>query len=185
MSKVENLNKFQKLYVTFGTFHSSTFNFTLHCLLVPVLILGIDKLTDYYSTEVYKLPINPFHLGYLIIGAFSIYVDMFVGTLTTTEYIAISYLTRHYHFDLFGFSHAKVLGIALIVTYAILQFGHVFEGERKPTFNEELFVNISAPVFVNIQLLYLLGYRKGEILEAKKYIAKDMERWTAQHKKKE
>jgi uncharacterized membrane protein YGL010W len=170
-SDVNRLNKFQKTFFGYGCYHNDMVNILTHIMFVPLITITLDKIMYHYSVDVLKMPFNPFLILQFIVSIIYIYVDPTVGGFTTVQYFCWSYFTRDIKFDAFGLSHIQMLIAVHCVSWIAQFITHAFFERRRPALVDNFSLTISAPVFVNIELFYyLFGYRKEEIIEAKKYI---------------
>lgn len=169
----QNLSTFQHFFYDYGRYHNNNTNIIIHVICVPWIVVSLLRLTEYLSSE--KLGLE-FNIGYVLVAITSLLylqVDFLVGTLTIFQNIFLN----HY------FSNNHVMGnnssisetqfwLAVHIVCWILQFiGHgVFE-KRKPALMDNIFLTLNAPIFVNLEVLYfLVGYRKEELLDTRKYI---------------
>lgn len=164
------LNKFQKFFYEYGKYHRNPLNVIIHILCIPIITLTFFLMFDHISYNIFKLSFNVFFIIYAIWVPIYIYTDFITGAFTSALYPALYYLTRHHELSVFGLNTFQSV-VLLHVAGWILQFiGHGVYEKRKPALMDNLLLMFNAPVFVTIELFYLMGYRKNEISETLKYI---------------
>jgi len=172
------LSSFQYFFYDYGRFHGNTVNILIHLTCIPTIVITSYLLTEFLSTSYFKISFN---FGALILSTWGLLYltkELFLGLVTIAEYVGIFYYLHGRDLSCCNFNHLQIV-LGLFVTAWILQFiGHgVFE-RRAPALVTNLLLTINAPLFVNIEIFYYaFGYRKGDIDEAKKYIAQDIKNY--------
>lgn len=178
------LNKFQNFFYEYGRYHRNLGNVIIHIICVPIITFTYFKIFEHYQVNSWNLGFNPFYIFYGIWVPIWIYTDFFSGLLTSVEYAALDFLTQGKDFGLFGLSSITTLFIINIIAWIVQFIGHGFFEKRKPALLDNILLVSNAPVFVNIELLiFLFGYRKPEIEEAKKFVDADIKIYRSSKKR--
>lgn len=176
----ENLNKFQHFFYDYGRYHNNIVNILIHVVCVPLILITLLRMTS-FASKVYLE--SDFNFGLVLIFIFTpiyIYVDFFVGLLTSLEYIIIDHLLKDFTFQTLdlGYSDVKIFLAIHIISWLIQFIGHGFFEKRKPALVDNVFLTINAPMFVNLELFYFLfGYKKSDLIETKKFIVHDIKKY--------
>jgi uncharacterized membrane protein YGL010W len=174
---ISKLNKFQNLYYNYKIYHNNLINVLTHIIAIPLIVIIIEKLSDHYFTQQFKLPLNPVHIAYAAFGLLYVYFDTFSGIISIIMYSAIAILTKDCDCNILGYANHKVLLALLLASFVIQEIGHQIFEVRKPSVKDETVVFLSAPLLVVIEILSIFGYRKDEITETKKYIEYNIEQY--------
>lgn len=179
-----NLNKFQHFFYDYGRYHNNNTNILIHILFVPIIFTTLMFMTRHASKVYFNSDFNFGAILLIIITPLYIYVDFFLGLLTSIQYILLDHLSKGFEFSFGGFSTIQIVVIIHILSWASQFIGHgVFEG-RKPALMDNLLLTLNAPIFVNIEIFYyLFGYKKEEIDESKKYIVEEIKSFRSKSKR--
>lgn len=179
-----NLNKFQHFFYDYGRYHNEKVNILIHIIFVPIIFTTLMFMTRHASKVYLNTDFNLGAILLIIITPLYIYVDFFLGLLTSIQYILLDHLSKGFDYSFGGLSTIQLVIIIHLFSWATQFIGHgVFEG-RKPALMDNLLLTLNAPIFVNIEIFYyLFGYKKEEINEAKKYIVEEIKSFRAKSKR--
>jgi uncharacterized membrane protein YGL010W len=168
------LNKFQKFFFDYGRYHRNPINILIHLIFIPLITLTFFLMFDHLSFKVLTLKFNIFYIIYGFWVPIYIYTDFITGLITSALYPLLYLYTKDVSFEIFGFSYIHSIILLHIFGWIVQFIGHgVFE-KRKPALMDNPILMFNAPVFVLIEILYWLGYKKEEIQETFKFIDADI-----------
>ena len=181
----ENLNRFQHFVYDYGRYHHNIVNILVHVVCVPIIIISLLRMTS-HASKVYLD--SDFNYGYLIpilATPLYIYVDFFVGIITSLEYFVIDFLLINFTFEerFFGLNDWQTWLLIHVIAWIAQFIGHGFFEKRKPALMDNFLLTLNAPIFVNLETFYFLfNYRKEELKEVEKYVINDIKRYRGEKK---
>lgn len=176
-----NLNYFQKLYFNFKKVHSNLINVMIHIICVPLIVISVLRLSRFILNFYFPNQNSEKDwvlLLHVIFTPLFVYVDFFSGFLTSVQYVLVDYSLKNRSFACFDnrLSDEAVFMLALIFCVVMFSVGHFVFEKRYVPIREDLLVTFAAPVYININLLYLVfGYRKIELFEVETLVLVDIE----------
>ena len=138
----------------YAAYHRDPQNIATHFVGIPLIVIAVATLLS----RPQWMGISPAVLVMLASAVFYLRLELRLGLLMTVL-LALSVWLGH---TLAGLSTAAWLawGIGLFVVGWVFQFvGHYFEG-RKPAFIDDVAGLIVGPLFVVVELGFLLGWRE-------------------------
>lgn len=180
----QNLNRFQHFFYDYGRYHNNTVNILIHCVFVPIIFTSLMAMTWHLSKNVLDLNFNIGLLLPLAATPLYIYVDLFIGTLTSIQYLLLGFYSQSITFGFDGISDIKIISAIHIFAWITQFIGHgAFEG-RKPALMDNLLLTLNAPIFVNLEIGYYgFGYKKEQIDETKHYIVAEIKKFRGEKTK--
>jgi uncharacterized membrane protein YGL010W len=180
-----NLNKFQNFFYDYGRFHYNKINVWIHIICVPLIVYTLGRMIGYLGTNYLDLKLNPIYPLLAVLTCLYLYVDFVSGLLTIIQHVSLLYFFSDVDFSIGSLSSIQVIILVHVVSWILQFFGHGVYEKRKPALMDNIFLMFSAPVFVNIELMFMfLGYRGKEIEETMIYIRKDIEKYRNSFEKK-
>ena len=138
----------------YAAYHRDPHNIATHCVGIPLIVIAVATLLS----RPQWMGISPAVLVMLASAVFYLRLELRLGLLMTLL-LALTVWLGH---ALAGLGTAAWLGwgIGLFVVGWVFQFvGHYYEG-RKPAFIDDVTGLIVGPLFVVVELGFLLGWRE-------------------------
>lgn len=175
---ITNLNKFQKFFYDYGRFHYNKVNVWIHIICVPFITYTLGRIIGHLANTHFDIKLNPIYLLFTVLTCLYVYVDFVSGLLTIVQNVSLLYYFSDFDFSCGSWSNIQVITAIHLVSWILQFLGHGIFEKRKPALMDNLLLTFNAPVFVNIELMYMFfGYRRKDIEEAFVYIKKDVEEY--------
>lgn len=143
----------------YAAYHRDRRNILTHFLGIPMIVLAITTLLAKPAWQLAGVTVTPAWLLLLLSALFYLRLCLGLGTLMTVLLLAA--VSAGDALAQGSTSQWLAWGLGLFIVGWILQFiGHYFEG-RKPAFVDDLVGLIVGPLFVVVELLFLLGMLPG------------------------
>ncbi|CBY24741.1 unnamed protein product [Oikopleura dioica] len=161
-------------YSGYGAYHHNIVNKWIHIICIPLILYSFCGMADYYKVEISGFEVNIALLIFSFVYIYYMMLHMFAGFITASVSIIVHFyyvLPLIQQGDEATFSHL----LAVHIFGWIAQFiGHgVFEG-RKPALMDNLLQVFSAPLFVTMEVLFMLGYSPELEVACEKEILRKM-----------
>jgi len=170
----------------YSSFHKNPVNIIIHVVCVPAIVFSIvlmGLVSPYENESIKSYTPDWVLLPHLVILAFTLFIlvwsvllEPVAGAIMTLEATGFLYWGRLLY-DTYGPEQVFYIGLAIHIISWIFQFvGHgIFEG-RRPAFFTGFMQTFSAPVFVVLELLFLVGYRPGLQVSVAKSLPKYLDK---------
>ena len=143
----------------YAYYHQNPSNVATHFVGIPMILVAITILLSRPLIDLSIAVISPAMIAALLASLFYLRLDRSMGVLMSVL-LALSVWFSHYIAAQTTFIWL-ISGIGLFVVGWIFQFvGHYFEG-KKPAFVDDIIGLIIGPLFVVVEALFLLGFKKS------------------------
>lgn len=143
---------------TYASYHRSRRNVMTHFIGIPLIVYAIICLLariDLQLIEVFSSPLTAAHLVALIVTVYYLMLSMSLGVMMAIVFTGLTYLALPV--AIMPTSYWLSISIGLFFIGWLFQFvGHYFEGQ-KPAFLDDVIGLIIGPLFVLVEVLFLLG----------------------------
>ena len=149
------MNRLQAYLAQYAAYHRDKRNLLTHFVGIPMIVLAIGELLSLPRFFPDFTALTPALLLTLLACVFYLWLDIGLG-LIMCLWMGGSLLFAQQLVELSG-DYGLMIGIGLFVVGWVFQFiGHYFEG-RKPAFVDDIVGLLIGPLFIAVELLYLLG----------------------------
>jgi uncharacterized membrane protein YGL010W len=142
----------------YATYHRDKRNIFTHFFGVPMIVFAVMVLTARPVFQVADYAITPLHILLVLSCLYYLRLELRMGVVMSASFVAMAYgalMTS----SMSTLSWA-VFGISTFIVGWVIQFvGHFYEG-KKPAFLDDIAGLIVGPLFVTVELLFLLGLRR-------------------------
>ncbi|WP_105168577.1 Mpo1 family 2-hydroxy fatty acid dioxygenase [Pseudoalteromonas sp. T1lg23B] len=148
--------------VTYARYHRDRRNIATHFLGIPLIVFAVALLLYVPITQLSTLMLTPALFIAVILSIYYLCLDFRLGALMSLL-LALSYTGAKsiYHSWPMDYVWYYIAGIALLLVGWVIQFiGHYYEG-KKPAFLDDLRGLVTGPLFVVVELLFLMGLCKS------------------------
>jgi uncharacterized membrane protein YGL010W len=142
----------------YAFYHQDRRNVATHFVGIPMIVVGIAVLLSRPNFTLLDIEFTPALIIALASSVFYIRLDKMVGVVMTILLALTIWIAEF--FALQSTFVWLITGIGLFIVGWIFQFvGHYFEG-KKPAFLDDVTGLIIGPLFVFVELLFLLGLKQ-------------------------
>lgn len=143
---------------TYAEYHRDRRNIATHFVGIPMIALAVIIALSKPALDIAGVSVSAFWLVYALTCIFYIRLDLKLGVLMS----ALMLLGGLLGFYIAEFSSRTwlIVWLTLFIVGWIIQFvGHIYEG-KKPAFVDDIVGLIVGPLFVVVELLFMLGLLK-------------------------
>ncbi len=143
----------------YAEYHHDTRNLVTHIIGIPMIVLSIEVLLSRPTWILAELPVTPAAIATVLAFLYYCYLDVVWGAVMGIVLVPLLWLGGQ--IAALGDFVWLASGIGLFVIGWIFQLvGHKFEG-RKPAFLDDIKSLMTGPLFVAVEIAFLLGLAKG------------------------
>jgi len=143
----------------YAAYHRDSRNIATHFVGIPLIVAAVTALLSRPAIDVAGTPVSAALVLALVTALYYLRLDLVLGALMT------ALLALCIGFGAWAAAQSTGLWLALgmgafVVGWAFQFVGHAWEG-RKPAFVDDLVGLVIGPLFVTVEVLFLLGLRKS------------------------
>jgi len=142
----------------YAAYHRDSRNIATHFVGIPLIVAAVTALLSRPAIDVAGTQVSAALVLAFVIALYYLRLDLLLGTLM------IALLALCIGFGAWAAAQSTGLWLTLgmggfVVGWAFQFVGHAWEG-RKPAFADDLVGLVIGPLFVTVEVLFLLGLRK-------------------------
>jgi uncharacterized membrane protein YGL010W len=143
----------------YSAYHRDPRNTVTHFVGVPLVIFGLLVVLGWLRFAPNPdVPYTGATLFYVVVSIYYLYLDWQVALLQAPFTLTLLWLADRV--AVWPFQHSLVAFLtAFLAGWAIQLVGHAFEGKR-PALADNILQIFNAPLFLTVEVLFLLGFRK-------------------------
>ena len=154
---------FKERVAFYLAYHRDKRNVVTHFIGVPMIIFSILIPMCWLRFELGGILVTGGMIFIALVGIWYLSLNAIVGTLTILLSLPLVYFADQT--ALMGFSTGGLIAITgFVVGWSFQMLGHYFEG-RKPALVDDKSAIFSAPIFLALEILLLLGWGKDFMKE--------------------
>jgi uncharacterized membrane protein YGL010W len=147
-----------KVLAQYAQYHRSKRNVWTHFIGVPLIVFAVMVLLARANILLGSYHISAMWILLALSCLYYLKLELAIGALMTVIFVIMGYFAQQLAF--LPFVQWLALGIGMFAVGWIFQFiGHHIE-RKKPAFVDDLIGLMIGPLFVTVELLFLLGLRK-------------------------
>lgn len=152
------MTRLEKLVLDYSAYHRDPRNALTHFFGVPLVVFSLFVPMGWFRFIHSDLPISGATVFYFVTLLWYLKLDRVVGFWVAPVSGMLLYFADQASRLPFGESAAAFFG-SFVLGWAIQFLGHWFEG-RKPALFDNLGQIFNAPIFLIVEVMFLLGFRK-------------------------
>jgi uncharacterized membrane protein YGL010W len=142
----------------YAGYHRSRRNIATHLVGIPLIVWSIAVLLARPSITIGVATISVSSLFFAVLIVYYVLLDAVLG-LYMAAFLAVLLFLASWTSDLPTVDRLATGIAAFVVGWALQFLGHWYEG-RKPAFVDDIIGLAIGPLFVGVEFLFLLGFRK-------------------------
>eukprot|EP01017_Pseudomicrothorax_dubius_P045461 TRINITY_DN7861_c0_g1_i2.p1 TRINITY_DN7861_c0_g1~~TRINITY_DN7861_c0_g1_i2.p1 ORF type:complete len:194 (+),score=15.18 TRINITY_DN7861_c0_g1_i2:47-628(+) len=184
--------KFVKFFSGYGAYHNHPVNKAIHIICIPLILFSLlglfehaDCLNNWASIKGFEIDFGLLFLSGALI--FYLYVDTFSGIVAFILY-SLLFLGQRYLLHVLDREpsvHFRSMLIVHIISWLMQFVGHFVFEKRSPALFDNLLQIFVAPLFVIIEMIFMMGLREEEYDACEKRVNQLIENFRLSKKKKE
>lgn len=144
--------------IAYSAYHRDFRNTLTHFVGVPAVVFAIFQFLAWFRFAPLAIPLTAATLFFAGVFVYYLRLDWVLALLQAPVTLALLYLADRAAQLPFAES-ATTFGATFVGGWIFQLVGHVFEG-RRPALTDNILQIFNAPLFLTVELLFLLGFRK-------------------------
>lgn len=163
----------KSLYLEYGHYHRNLYNRLVHIFCVPLIsvtLLSLGNFVPFFFVSPFLIRI---HLGIIVllgIGLWYSFLDL-LSALITEAICLIGCVYMNWLYDIDPFMSFLVIIVVQVVGWGLQIFMHKVFEHNAPAVADNVLLIFAAPLFVVVEVMFWLGYKKDTYEAIKRELA--------------